>query len=172
MEVRHLCGVDDVQEVYRVNVLAWREAYDDILPDAVLNDRSLDIADAVVEDLFAELRDDRNRFLVAVDASDTVRGYIYLRWGEDAKEFVDKNEADLQEIYADPNCWGDGVGTTLLKNGLDVVPDRIEAMKLEMLSGNAVGERFYEVRGFTPIATSEVKIGDETYPTIIYELRL
>ena len=172
MEVRHLDGVDDVREVERVNVLAWREAYDEILPDAVLNDRSFDTSDAVVEDRLAEFRDDHNRFLVAVDASDTVRGYIYLRWGEDAKEFVNEDEVGLKEIYIDPNYWGNGIGTTLLEHGFDLIPEHIEAVKLEMLSGNVVGERFYEARGFTPIATGEVEISDSTFPTIVYELQL
>jgi GNAT superfamily N-acetyltransferase len=172
MEVRHLDGADDVREVERVNILAWREAYDEILPDTVLKDRSLDTADAVVEDRLTEFRDDHNRFLVAVDASDTVRGYIYLRWGEDTKEFVDENEVDLKEIYIDPNYWGNGVGTTLLEHGFDMVPEHIETVKLEMLSGNVVGERFYEARGFVPIAIGEVEIGGDTFPTVIYELQL
>jgi len=101
-----------------------------------------------------------------------VRGDIYLRWGDETKAFVNEEEAGLKEIYTHPDYWGEGIGTSLLQHGLDLLPDSISAVKLEMLSGNTVGQRFYEARGFERTGSSEFEIGDEAYPTDIYVLHL
>lgn len=171
MEIRHLEGRDDVRGVSRVNGLAWREAYSDVLPDRVLEGIPVERSAEAVEEWYESVRDDRDRFLVAVHEG-AVRGYIYLRWGEETKDFVGEDEAGLKEIYVEPDYWGQGVGTALLERGLDILPDDAEALKLDMLAGNEVGRRFYEARGFERTGTGEFEIGEESFPTEIYALAL
>ena len=171
MEVRPLAGRDDVPGVVRAHGLAWREAYRDVLPDRVLDGITVEPDDDAVEEWYARVREDRDRFLVAVHEG-SVRGYIYLRWGGETKDFVGAEAAGLKEIYVEPDYWGQGIGTALLERGLDLLPDGVEALRLEMLAGNAVGERFYESRGFERTGSDEVEIGGDAYPTVIYSLAL
>ena len=92
-----------------------------------------------------------------------------MRWGaENTKSFVGPDEADLKAIYVHPDWWGEGVGTALLDRGLDALPDRVETVRLEAFADNDVGARFYEVRGFERVETSETEIAGETYPVAIY----
>jgi GNAT superfamily N-acetyltransferase len=172
VRIRHLDGKDDVRGIHRVNVLAWRAAYDDLLSAPLLAERDVDPSQEQVDDRFDRLRDNGDRFLVAVDETGTIRGYSYVRWGEETKAFVGKHEAGLKEIYVEPNYWSEGIGTRLLESGIDLLPEEITALKVEALSGNEVGEQFYEARGFERIGKGEVEIGDETIPTIVYVLEL
>ena len=171
MEIRPLAGRADVEQVVRVHGRAWRRAYRDVIPDPVLDEIPIEPTDAVVEEWYGRVRDDRDRFLVAVDEG-ALRGYAYLRWGGGTKDFVRPDEAGLKEIYVDPDHWGRGVGTALLERGLDLLPAEFEALKLEMLAGNEVGERFYESRGFERTGSGAVEIGGESYPTVLYALEL
>jgi len=98
--------------------------------------------------------------------------YLLKVGGGGTKEFVGPKEAGLKEIYVDPEVWGQGVGTALLERGLEVLPEHVEAVTLEMLAGNDVGAGFYEARGFEKTGASEAEIGDATYRTVIYSLEL
>ncbi|MFB6298636.1 MAG: N-acetyltransferase family protein [Halobacteriales archaeon] len=167
MDIRHPMDRDDIEEMIRVHGLAWREAYRVLLPEQVREQIPVEPSDAMVAEWSDRVWNDRDRILVAV-RDGAVRGYLYLRWGDDTKPFVCEHQAGLKEIYVHPDDWGDGVGTRLLRHGIDLLPDNIEALQLEMLSGNTIGQRFYEARGFERVGESEFEIGDESYPTDIY----
>lgn len=170
MEVRPIQRTDDVRGVLRVNALAWRTAYDGLLPDAVLARQDPDPTDEQVRDRAAALRGDRALVLVADDGR--VRGYSHFRWGPETKSFVGESEAGLTAIYVAPDCWGEGVATALLERGLEGLPASIDRVRLEALEGNDVGRRFYEARGFDRAGTSEFEIAGEAYPTAIYTLEV
>lgn len=171
MDVRPIESERDLQAVNRVNVLAWRAAYDGILPDSVLEDRSVGISSREAAGRFERIQDATGCFLVAVDDTDQIRGYVWLRWGEDTKDFVDDEEAGLKEIYVEPDYWGAGVGTRLLERALAELPAAIEAVRLEMLSGNDVAEGFYESHGFERVDSSTFELHGEAYLTAVYEKR-
>lgn len=168
MRTRHLEDADDVRATIRINALAWREAYSEILPEDVLTGIDGEPSEEHVQEAFEDRRDDRDRILVAEDDDGTVRGYIYMRWGEGTKSFVGDDESELQEIYVHPDYWGRGIGTKLLERGLELVPEDITRIRLEMLSDNDVGHLFYESRGFDRTGTDEVEIAGESYSTEIY----
>jgi len=170
MNIRHLEGYDDIRARSRINALAWREAYQGLLPEEVLDGMDEDPSEEQVEATYEQLREDSDGILIAEDDDGTVRGYLYLRWGEETKSFVNEGEADLKEIYVSPDSWGQGIGTELLERGLTLLPEDIHRVKLEMLSGNEVGRSFCESRGFERIETSEFEIAGDSYPTDIYTL--
>lgn len=167
MEIRHPEGRADVKELVRIHGLGWRAAYQDLLPEHVLGEIPVDPSEETITNWTERVRADHERFLVAqIDGA--VRGYVYVRWGPETKSFVGENEAGLKEIYVHPDDWGEGIGTALLERGLDLMPEHIEALKLEMLAGNDVGKGFYEARGFDEVGRSQFAVGDESYPTIVY----
>lgn len=168
MELRSLRGPEDMQAVHRINAAAWRAAYQDILPDAVLNafDTRLDAGEA--RRRYQRVTDQDGVFRLAIDDDNAGLGYVFMRW-DPTKDFVEADQAGLKEIYVSPDHWGNGIGTTLLEAAIAELPEWVTGLRLEMLAGNDVGESFYESRGFTQVGTGTVDLQGESYPTVIYE---
>jgi ribosomal protein S18 acetylase RimI-like enzyme len=142
-----------------------------VLPERALQAQTVDPTDEEVEQWFERLRNSPGGVLIAVDEDDTVRGFADFRWGSSVtKPFAKPNDAELKSIYIEPDYWGQGMGTALLEQGLETLPERIERLRLEVLAGNDVGRRFYEVRGFEKTDTSSYELENESYPTCIYTL--
>ena len=169
MEVRRPTDETDVEGLIRAHGLAWRAAYDGILPEAVLDETTVDPTPEDVRGRTDRLDDgDRGAVFVAVDDG-VVCGFVDVRWGEEnTKPFVGADEAGVKAIYFRPDRWGEGIGSALLDRGVDAVPDRVETVRLEAFAENDVGARFYEARGFERVDAGEAEIGGGTYPTAIY----
>lgn len=169
MEIRALEDAADVRDVARVNARAWQAAFDDVLPGEVLEGLDPSLTDGEAEDALEARRGDREAFLVAEDDGRVV-GYAYVRWGEETKAFVGDGEAGLKELYVHPDHWGRGVGTALLEDGLQRLPENVEQLRLETLADNEVGRRFYEARGFERTGTTTAEVAGESYPAVVYSL--
>jgi ribosomal protein S18 acetylase RimI-like enzyme len=173
MDVRKLGGQEDTAGIIRVQGLGWREAYSDLLPKEIIQEQTVEPSKEEIEQWHDWLLDNRDGILVAVNDEGTVRGFADFRWGDtETKEFVNDNEAGLKAIYVHPDYWGEGIGTTLLEQGIEDLPDDVDAIRLEMLSGNEVGHQFYRARGFERTDTTTHEIGSTQYPTDIYTLRI
>jgi ribosomal protein S18 acetylase RimI-like enzyme len=168
MRIKPVESIDELSGALQIHNLGWKEAYQDILPEDVIEDIPSEPPEDHVEERFESLGGNKEEFLVAIGDDGTTRGYIYVLWGSDTKEFVGENEAGLKEIYVHPDWWGQGIGTRLLNEGLDVLPSSIEAIRLEMLSGNEDAREFYLARDFEIDGQSEFEIAGEPYPTEIY----
>lgn len=171
MEVRPLRDEADVRELTVAHGRAWRAAYEGLLPAAAIDRIAVDEpSEARVRAESDRLRgygDDR--VLVAEDDAGTVRGYAVFRWGEnETKNAVHDGEAELKELYVDPDCWGEGFGTALLEAGLERLPEAVGSLALETLEGNDVAAGFYEARGFEPDGTASFEVNGERYPTRVY----
>lgn len=171
MKIRPLNDRDDARGLLRVNALSWREAYDGLLPDEVVEARDIDPSTENVDRLLEALPD-RGVVFVAVEEG-VVRGFADFRWGtESTKAFVGPGEAGLRAIYVHPDEWGRGIGTALVNRGLAALPDSIRAVRLETLSNNDRARRFYESLGFERTGSTTHEIGGTDYPTTIYTLWL
>lgn len=169
MEIRPPETDEDLRELIRAHGRSWRAAYDDALPESVLDAMTVDPTSEEVQGWADRLDDgdDSAHFVALVDG--TVRGFVDVRWGaNNTKSFVGPDEAGVKAIYVHPDRWGEGVGTALLRRGLDALPDRVERVRLEAFADNEVGARFYEARGFERVETGETEVAGETYPTAIY----
>jgi len=171
MDVRKLAGSEDTAGIIRVQGLAWREAYSDLLPKEIVQEQTIEPSKEEIEQWHDWLLDNRDGILVAVDDGETVRGFADFRWGDmETKEFVNDNEAGLKAIYVHPDYWGEGIGTALLERGIEGLTGDVDAIQLEMLSGNDVGHQFYQARGFELIDSTTHEIGGTQYPTDIHTL--
>lgn len=170
VNVRTLEDEDDVQEFARAHGLAWRAAYDDVLPESVISEVPVEIAGERLSEWYDRYAPDSDRVLVA-EVDGVVRGYAYFRW-EETKPFVGPGEAGLKEIYVHPEYWGEGIGTALLERGLELLPAGVSALKLEVLADNDVARSFYEGRGFEPVDTRSTDVGGVTVEVVVYELSL
>jgi len=80
----------------RINALAWQEAYQDILPHEVLQHIDVTPSERDIQEVYEERYSDRDRILVAEDDEEAIRGFSYVRWGDDTKEFAGEHEAWAQ----------------------------------------------------------------------------
>ncbi|WP_090386028.1 GNAT family N-acetyltransferase [Natronobacterium texcoconense] len=172
MEIRHVEGREDVRGVVRAHGLAWREGYDGILPEDALESQPVDPTAEELEPWVDGLAENEEGVLIAVDEGE-VQGFVDLRWGDaETKEFVADDEVELKAIYVHPDCWNEGVGTALLESGLELLPDSVDTVRLEVFAANDDARQFYERRGFEHTDDREIEIGDGSYETSIYTLVL
>ncbi|RQG95015.1 GNAT family N-acetyltransferase [Natrarchaeobius oligotrophus] len=172
MHVRELRGREDVRAIVRLHGRAWREAYDGLVADEILEDRIVDPTDGDVDRWHQQLRENEAGVLVAVDGRD-VRGFADFRWNDaETKPFVEPDEAELKAIYVDPDSWGRGYGTALLEAGLERLPASVGVLRLEAFAENDLGASFYRARGFERTGTSTIEIGDRRYPVARYALEI
>lgn len=173
MEVRHIEEQTDVRGLIRAHGLAWREAYDGLLPSEILQSQPVNPTEEDVQQWQKDLGENQEGILVAVDGERVVRGWADIRWGEsETKEFVGDSDAGLKAIYTEPDWWGEGIGTALLERGLEILPESIDTVRLEMFAENDIASQFYESKGFEQTGTGEYDIGGCSYPTVIYTLQL
>ena len=171
MEVRRLADEADVEEVIRVHGLAWRAAYDDILPESVLDETTVEPTREEVREWADRFDDGDGAVFVAVDDG-VVRGFVDVRWGEEnTKPFVGPDEAGVKAIYVHPDRWGAGIGSALLDRGIDALPEDIEAVRLDAFADNDRGARFYEARGFERTDTRTVEVAGAEYPLDVWVRR-
>jgi GNAT superfamily N-acetyltransferase len=125
----------DAAEVRAVASRAWRDTYRDLLRPATV--------EAFVEAAYSvemvERRIDRSTFLVVEDG-DRIIAF--------ANAIAGRDRLNLAAIYALPDRRGEGAGTlllTALRTRFPTLP-----IAADVLSGNRIGEAFYEHRGFAP----------------------
>lgn len=171
MEVRGIDDRSDVRELLVAHGRAWRAAYEGILPESVIDEVAVEPpAEARVDANYDRLTGyGEGRVLVAADEEGTVRGYAVFRWpADETKDSVRSDEAELKELYVDPDWWGEGFGTELLDAGIERLPDHVESLALETLEGNDIGAGFYEDRGFEHDGTASFAVDGEAFPTRVY----
>jgi RimJ/RimL family protein N-acetyltransferase len=143
--VRH-ATVYDAASLAAVELASWRAAYRGLMPDAFLDD--LSEAEKTADwrqNLLKHGTSGRKRVVVAV--SDT--GVIGLvRVGP----IMDEGEVGLVYLlYVLPAYWGYGVGTALMRAGMNELRDLgMGDAVLWVLRDNLRARRFYERLGWTP----------------------
>ncbi len=160
----------DLEDIRELNMASWLEAYEGIIPKEKIRKE----VDYSRERLKTKKCDEKLIFLVA-EADGRVIGMINFCWGdENTHEFVnlDEEEAQLRSVYLHPEYWKQGIGTKLFEQGLELLPNRIEILKVECLKHNEVGRNFYDSKGFTVVNEREIDLFGDRYPTVIQKLKL
>ena len=110
---------DDAEAIAGVQVRAWRQAYDGVLPSDVLD--ALDPADfaAAWSASLTKPKDARNRVLVALERN-TVRGFAITSPSEDpdSDPILD---GEVSELTVDPDHTRHGHGSRLLHACVDTL---------------------------------------------------
>jgi ribosomal protein S18 acetylase RimI-like enzyme len=153
MRVRQ-ASLDDARSIARVHVEAWRAAYRDLMPDAVLDEfagsatdrasrsAALDAREARWRDNLVKTAPDRRTAVCEKEGS--IVGFATAGPGR-----ASPIHGEIWAIYAAPDAWGQGVGRALLDDGLAFLAARgFDAIELWVLEGNLRAIRFYEIAGF------------------------
>jgi ribosomal protein S18 acetylase RimI-like enzyme len=133
----------DAMAVARIHVSSWQSGYRGLLPQDYLD--ALRPEDRASRYTFDSLNPDGPFTLVAVDG-DVVTGLVTVgRLRDD--DVPDAGE--IWAIYVDPARWGQGVGQTLMSEGITRLRRSGHAVAaLWVLSANARARRFYESGGW------------------------
>ena len=157
--------VDDADAIGSVHVRAWQYGYRGQLPDAYLDGLSVEERQRSWRDrLEAGLIGDQ-LLLVAEDPADGhVCGWSSI--GTLRPEGCDDLDASvvgqLWAINLEPEAWGRGIGTALLRTATDELAARgYEAAILWVLATNVRARRFYEREGWAPDGGSQVEARDD-----------
>ena len=184
----------DVADVRRVARESWHATYDDLLgPEAV---------ESVVDDwydLYAlrqSVERDEGVFLVAeretgggadesgTDEDETDVSDADAGTGETAPEIVgfgqalvpdeaEDGAAELPRLYVHPECWGEGVGSSLAEEIETWAAEQgAERLRLVVLADNEVGNAFYESRDYRTVASRESELDGETVTDYVREKEL
>ncbi|MFG2812649.1 GNAT family N-acetyltransferase [Streptomyces sp. NPDC048410] len=138
-------ALPDCDRVAEIRVAGWRHAYRGLVPQAELDELSVE-ADAERRRAHFARPDDPTTHLVAERAGRVV-GWASVgpyRDGETRTE-----DAELYALYADPAHIGTGVGRALLTEALARTATH-PRMLLWVLRDNTRARRFYERAGFRP----------------------
>jgi ribosomal protein S18 acetylase RimI-like enzyme len=175
--------VDDVENVVRINVRAWQQAYAGIVPDEVLAALDGRVPERVrrVRERWSSPEPTRWRTVLAQDADGGAVGFAtygpYRVNGHDDSE-LDPTAGEVLAIYVDPDQQGRGAGRALMDEAVaELRRDGVTEVRLWVLTENAPARAFYERYGFVADGTNHffrVERPDGTpvdLPEVRYTLR-
>jgi GNAT superfamily N-acetyltransferase len=135
---------EDALAVASLHVRSWQAAYRGLLPDEYLD--ALCAEDRVGAFDFSHRSPEKPHTILAVDGS-TVIGFATTAPSRDEDL---PNYGELCALYADPKCWGCGIGIALIAAARQHLLDsRYSDAFLWVLVGNSRAERFYHADGWS-----------------------
>jgi ribosomal protein S18 acetylase RimI-like enzyme len=140
--------IDDARQIATVHVDAWRAAYRDLLPEAVLRQFAANRERSWREILSGE--SEASPTLVAVDQAERVAGFCALSTPS-RDDDADERTAEIAATYVEPSRWRAGIGSALLEAALGRLSERgYEQVTLWVFGANERARSFYQTFGFEP----------------------
>ena len=132
--IRHM-QKNDIISVQEIAKKSWQQTYEGISPHEI-QDRFLQAAYSRDR---LQGRLEKSLFLVAI-IGESIVGFANF-------SNVVNGEAELFSIYLLPETQGKGIGTTLLQEGIKMLPD-LTSLLVCVEKENTIGMNFYEAKGF------------------------
>ena len=153
---------EEAEAIRAVGRASWHAAYDPIHgPETV---EELFDSWWSVRDLREGATDDDRTLLVAVREND-VLGVV------DAVPDPDREGVfRVARLYVHPDAWGEGLGTRLVDDLRERLPEGAERLRLVVLAENNVGVAFYESYGFERVDMRVEESSGEEHEEYVYEL--
>ena len=129
--------LSDREAIQSVAQKTWHHTYEGLIPLEIQND----FLQTAYSDKAMHHRITNTQLVVAQWDQEVV-GF--------ANVFLNEQGAELGAIYIYPEYQGRGIGSELLKAGIDRVPNESQLL-VSIESGNTVGVNFYKAKGFTLI---------------------
>jgi len=143
MQVRP-AAVADGESIARIHVAAWQTAYRGLMPDAVLDNLSVEKRAAFWQ---THLSSQPLQTFVA-ELNGAIIGFCDLVPSRD-KDSNPKTAAEIVAIYIHPNHWRQGAGRALCHSALEAAGRKhFTAVTLWSLGSNIAARNFYEAMGF------------------------
>jgi len=142
----------DAEAVARIQVDTWRAAYRGLVPDAHLDQMSVERSTARHREALTE---GRFEAYLAWEAGEAV-GFVGV--GSCRDEDVNAERVgEIWGIYVLLSHWGRRVGARLYRFAEQILRARgFSTVVLWVFAGNASARRFYEAMGYAPDGTSKI----------------
>ncbi|HEV2071700.1 MAG TPA: GNAT family N-acetyltransferase [Acidimicrobiales bacterium] len=152
----------DTHAIAEISVRSWQVGYAGQVPQAYLDGLKVTHRGQAIQAMLARSSGPSRGFFVAENTSGRVLGFANVRPSE---ENLGSGEGELQALYVHPDFWRQGVGSELMRAGLQLLRSegKVEAV-LWVLDTNDRARRFYENRDWRP--------DEATRPIVIAEQRL
>lgn len=137
---------EDAAAIAAVHVRSWQVAYRGLLPDALLQNLSVERRTRWWGEGWWT-RDPEHRQLLVAEAGGAILGFAAL--GPSRGEDATAASGEVYAIYVDPDAWGRGIGRRLMERASDNLSSAGFAdATLWVLESNQRARRFYEVGGW------------------------
>jgi ribosomal protein S18 acetylase RimI-like enzyme len=151
---------DDAAGIARVHVRTWQHAYRGIVPDAYLDELSIEGRERVWDRELKNPTYEDHRVWVA-ERDETVVGFVNIGAARDAD--APPSAGELYAIYVDPPSWGTRAGHALMIQAVEgLIAARRPCALLWVLEANPRARRFYELHGWYFDGTSQsISLGED-----------
>jgi ribosomal protein S18 acetylase RimI-like enzyme len=143
--------VDDANDIARIHVDTWRDAYKGIVPDAYLKDLSKEKRAATWA---GSLLRSPNNTLVATGDIGQILGWVSFGSSRDDDG---SGIGEVYAIYLQSDHWGKGYGKNLLADAENRLSEEgFSTITLWVLELNYRTRRFYEIAGYVADGTKKI----------------
>jgi|InofroStandDraft_1065614.scaffolds.fasta_scaffold03065_19 aspartate/methionine/tyrosine aminotransferase/L-amino acid N-acyltransferase YncA len=147
---------EDQEQMARIKVDGWKNAYDRIISASYLNALNYEEQTERYQASFEEYKD----YVFVAVRGDEVLGYSCFN----PTPNVDNFDSELVSLYIKPTEIGRGIGTELfIATRKQMIKFGKKNMIVWCLSDNENAIRFYEKLGGKVVKTKDAPIGDQTY---------
>lgn len=157
--------LEDAHAIAQVHVLAWRAAYEGIVPAEYLAAQSVAKREAVWRESITK---GTPEVLVA-----KVEGRLvgWIAFGRSRDEDAAPQAGEIWAMYADPSHWSRGVGHLLWTHARERLADQgYKSVSVWVLAENVRAIKFYRAAGFAadPLGRKEVTMAGKTLQELRY----
>ncbi|MDW3219742.1 MAG: GNAT family N-acetyltransferase [Acidimicrobiales bacterium] len=164
MEIREITAAD-APGIARVHVRAWQHGYAGLVDPEFL--AGLTVAQRTVEWRDVWLAQPSQGARLAAEVDDEIVGFVV-----GTTESPTEGCGEIFSIYVDPDAWGTGAGSALLRAAsAELRADRTRPLVLWVLEGNDRAITFYERHGWRADgARKDEELGAWPAPHLRYRL--
>ena len=156
----------DLQAVAQIHVASWQDAYNGVIPDALLADRSVEGSLSGWRWTFAKYP---ANITVAISQDGVIQGFCCAGPVVDAIR-SSSFEFEIYGLHVSPNSRQQGVGATLVRDAFARAKYREEMNSAIVwtLRDLRLSRRFYEREGGRVVKSGVWSIGEFTLPEVAY----
>ena len=145
---------EDIRQVQAVAKTTWNATYAGIIPDDIQEK----FLSAAYSDERMEYRIHHSLLFVA-EAEGKIVGFANY------SPVNENGEAELGAIYIYPEYQGVGIGTALLNEGIEPLPE-LKKLYIHVERDNEIGKKFYQAKGFQNVREFDDTFAGHTLETI------
>lgn len=150
----------DIEQVQAVAKESWHTTYEGIIPREIQQN----FLNGAYSDEMMERRMKHSLMLVA-EADEVIAGFANFT------PVNEQGQTELSAIYLLSEYQGEGIGSALLKTGIEKLKD-VKEIHLEVEKENTIGTTFYKAKGFKTVDEYDENFGDHILKTVRMELIL
>jgi ribosomal protein S18 acetylase RimI-like enzyme len=114
---------------------------------------------------YADLSAPNTRLWLAVDADDSIAGYVHVRLGAPlppGASITSTRPAEIARLYADRRWHGRGLGASLMETGIATAREwKADVLWLGVWERNERAIAFYQKQGFQIVGAQEFMLGGD-----------